>query len=104
MSNVATLLAAVAAVVCLAQPAAAADTAKVTRQVYVGDLNLASAEGQVTMESRVKSAARSVCRNSWTSPRGPSRCRFEAVANARPQMETAVRLAKAKEDVQLASR
>ncbi|WP_260583328.1 UrcA family protein [Sphingopyxis sp. PET50] len=72
-------------------PAIAAE--RPTAEVRIADLDLATAQGQQRLETRVKSAARSLCD---TGERGvaamtrQSQCIAEVLASARPQADQAI--------------
>lgn len=74
-----------------ATPALAADGDSVT--VRITDLNLASPADQQRLETRIKSAARSLCRPAARSVAEMTRqaqCMTETVASAQPQIDRAV--------------
>lgn len=75
----------------LAAPAADGDGDSYT--VRIKDLNLASPADQQRLETRIKSAARSLCRPSARSVAEMTRqaqCMTETVASAQPQIDRAV--------------
>lgn len=82
---------------------AAPATDQPSAEVRIGDLDLTTAQGQQRLETRVKSAARSLC---GTGTRGladierRSRCIAAALSNARPQAERAI--ARAQDGTRLA--
>lgn len=83
---------------------ATAQTETVTRQVYVGDLDLTTDAGKARMTSRVKSAARAVCSSHLGITGSFIRCKRDALAGAEAQMDRAVQLASRKSEIRLASR
>jgi UrcA family protein len=72
----------------------AGETATSTRVVHYGDLDLATADGVATLESRIAAAAGSACgpldgrtladRGRWDA------CRTAAIAAAQPKVQTAL--------------
>ena len=70
---------------------------RLMRTVYIGDLNLKSADDREVMEKRVAKAVEDMCAIPSPIPgqeRGMTKpCRDEAWTNARPQMEGAVQRA-----------
>ena len=70
---------------------------RLMRTVYIGDLNLKSADDRQMMEKRVAKAVQDMCAIPSPIPgqeRGMTKpCRDEAWASARPQMEGAVQRA-----------
>lgn len=87
---------ALGAAVAVAAPAAAeTDLATETRAVEVTyhDLNLAHASGAARLETRIRSAARSICgepQKSVAALQAARQCRVAAVESARPQLELAL--------------
>ncbi len=66
-----------------------------TKYVYYNDLNLASGAGVERLESRVRSAARSICLSNGLRPldvlMSERKCFKDAVDGAEPQIAAAVR-------------
>jgi UrcA family protein len=85
-------------------PAVAASREDVTAEVNVADLNLANAEDQARLDSRVKSAAHKICSSGFrvtAAVRAAElRCIETALASVKPQVELAV--AKAGKTVRIA--
>ena len=71
-----------------------------TRIVKISDLNLAVPDGEKEMNRRVEAAVESICNKSATQDLSgkalDEKCRDEAWAGARPQMDRAVQLARSR--------
>ena len=71
-----------------------------TAHVRYGDLDLSTASGRATLDSRINRAARTVCWIENANLRGTEACRLESVANAHAQLDRAAQA----QNIQLASR
>lgn len=71
-------------------PAQAGNTETRTHYVRTADLNLTGVSGQATLERRIRSAARSVCRGTGYggtfARRLEARCTAQAIESTRPQV------------------
>lgn len=83
--TIGTVICAGACLVAATAPAQAADAPRVTTVSHV-DLNLANDQGRNTLDTRIKSAARSVCGNGGgdvRARRDEASCVREAISHAR---------------------
>ena len=79
---------------------ASSPVAAATQHVRYGDLDLSTAAGRATLDSRINRAAQTVCWIENVNLRGTEGCRRETIANAREQLHRAMR----DQVVQLAAR
>lgn len=79
---------------------ASSPVAAATRHVHYGDLDLTTAAGRATLDSRINRAAQTACWMANDSLRATAGCRREAVATAREQLHRAMQ----DQVVQLAAR
>jgi UrcA family protein len=79
---------------------ASSPVAAATQHVRYGDLDLTTAAGRATLDSRIARAAQTVCWIENHNLSGTAGCRRETIANAREQMHRATQ----DQAVQLAAR
>lgn len=85
-------LAALATIALLSGPPAAADSPLQERVAY-GDLDLTSDAGQTTLDDRIRSAVKRVCKTdggSLAEFAAWNRCKRQSLAGAKAQMEVAI--------------